>query len=103
MVALRVKIFVESLSLVSGAILIALLSVAAVWLLCRVLPAALRWLWVVVVPLVFAYSLYWLPVWLGADASEYSAWAVLFVGAWFLAGAIPSAATVLILRKRHPT
>jgi hypothetical protein len=55
MVVSRMNSFFVSLSLVSGAILTALLSVATVWLLCRVLPAALRWLWVVVVPLVFAY------------------------------------------------
>lgn len=94
------KEFVESLSLSSGAILIAALSVAVVWLLCYVLPVALRWVLAVIVPFIFAYSLYWLPVWLGADPSEYSAWAVLCVGTWFLAGCIPSAALVLILRKR---
>ena len=95
------KHFVESMSIGSGAILIALLSVAIVWLLSAVLPVALRWLWVVIVPLILAYSLYWLPVWLGADPSEYSAWALLSVGTWFLAGTIPSGATVLVLRKRH--
>ena len=92
--------FVDSLSLSSGAILIAALSVAVVWLLCYMLPVALRWLSVVIVPFIFAYSLYWLPVWLGVNPSEYSAWAGLVVGTWFLSGSIPSAALVLILRKR---
>jgi hypothetical protein len=40
----------------------------------------------VIVPFSLAYCLYWLPVWLGAEPSEFSAWAILFVGAWFLAG-----------------
>jgi len=95
------KTFVESLSISSGAILVAALSVRVVWLLCSVLPVTLRSLWVVIVPFIFAYSLYWLPVWLGDDPSEYSPWAVLFVGTWFLSGAIPSALLLLILRKRR--
>ena len=95
------KAFVESLSISSGAILIAVLSIGVVWLLCSVLPVALRPLWAVIVPLIFAYSLYWLPVWLGTDSSEYSVWAVLGVGAWFLSGFFPSAALVLILQKRR--
>src|SRR5438270_13525390 len=101
MVVTQMKNFVESLSLGSGAILIAVLSAAVVWFLSSVLPSAPRWLWVIVVPLIFAYSLYWSPVWLGADASEYSAWAILCVGTWFVAGTIALSAIVLILRKRH--
>jgi hypothetical protein len=93
--------FLESLSLSSGAILIAIISVGVVWLLCFVLPFALRAIWVIVVPLVLAYSLYWLPVWLGAGVSEYGAWAVLGVGTWFFSGFFPSAVMVLILQKRR--
>jgi len=89
------------LSLGSGAILVAICSAAIVWLLCAALPATLRPLWVVVVPFGLAYSLYWLPVWLGADASEYGAWEGICVGSWFLAGMAPSAAILLILRKRR--
>jgi hypothetical protein len=101
MIWLRMKTLVESLSIGSAAILIAVLSVGVVWLLCTFLPVALRWLWVVIVPSIFAYSLYRLPVWLGDDVSEYSAWGVLLVGAWFIAGAVPSAGLVLILRERR--
>ena len=92
---------VESLSLSSSAVLIAVLSVSVVWLLCFILPAAFGSLWVVIVPLILAYFLYWLPVWLGADSSEYRAWAVLGVGAWFLSEAIPPAVLVLILEQRR--
>lgn len=95
------KALIESLSLGSGALLIAVLSAGVVWLLNSLLPKALRWLSVVVVPFTVAYCLYWSPVWLGSDPSEYSAWAVLVVGTWFLAGAIASALTVLILQKRR--
>ena len=94
------KDFFESFSLSSGAILIAAVSLGVVWLLYYVLPVGLRWLSVVIVPFIFAYCLYWIPVWLGEHPSEYSAWAGLCIGTWFLAGSIPSAALVLILRKR---
>jgi hypothetical protein len=80
MVVPRMKTFVESLSISSGAILIAVLSVGVVWLLCSTLPVALRSLWIVIVLFIFAYSLYWLPVWLGANSSEYSAWVFLRPG-----------------------
>ena len=93
------RTFVESLSLGSGAILLAVLSTGVVWLLCSVFPVTLRKLWVVIVPFIFAYCLYWSPVWLGADPSEYHAWALIVILPWFLAGAIPSAAIVLILEK----
>lgn len=95
------KNLVESLSIGTGAFLIAVLSVGVVWLLCSVLPVGLRWFWVVVVPFIFAYSLYWLPVWLGSDSSEPSTWAALCVGAWFLSGVIPCIVLVLVLRRRR--
>ena len=95
------KTYVESLSLGSGAILVAILSAGVVWLLCFVCPVALRKLWVVIVPFTFAYCLYWSPVWLGASLSEYTTWEFVVIPPWFLAGAIPSAAIVLLLRKRR--
>jgi hypothetical protein len=93
------KTFFESLSLGSGAALVAVCSSVLVWSLCYLRPAVFRWLGVVVVPLVLASCLYWLPVWLGANTSEYSSWSVLFIGAWFLAGTVPSAVVVIIFRK----
>jgi hypothetical protein len=81
------RTFVESLSLGSGAILVAVVSAGFVSLLCSVGPATLRVLWVAVVPISFANGLYWSPVWLGADPSEYHAWALVVVLPWFLAGA----------------
>jgi hypothetical protein len=103
MLAPLMKAILEGLSLGSGALLIAVLSVGVVWLLSSLLPKGLRWLWVVIVPFIFAYCLYWSPVWLGSDPSEYSAWAVLIVAVWFLAGAVPSVVMVLIIRKRRST
>lgn len=94
------KDLIESLSIWSGAILVAGLSAGMVWLLCLLTPQSLHKAWAVIVPLVVAYCLYWSPVWLGADPSEYHAWALLFIVPWFLAGAIPSAAIIRVLRKR---
>ena len=98
--SLRMKAFLESLSLGSGAVLMAACSAVLVWPFCYVRPAVFRWLGVVVVPLVLASCLYWLPVWLGTNPSEYSSWAFLIVGAWFLAGAVPSAVVVLVIGKQ---
>ena len=100
MIADEMRTLVESLSLGSGAIVVAILSAGVVWLLCCVGPTILRTLWIVIVPFAFAYCLYWSPVWLGADPSEYHAWALIVILPWFLAGVIPSAAIVLILEKR---
>lgn len=99
------KAFLESLSFSSGAVLIAILSAGVVWLLCFACTSSLRKVWVVVVPLALANCLYWSGAWLEADGDEYNRalvmsdyrmWAPLFIVAWFLAGAIPSAAVVRI-------
>ncbi len=95
------KAFIQSLSLGSGAALVAVCSAILVWPLCYVRPAVFRWLGVVVVPLVLASCLYWSPVWLGANSSEYSSWAFLFIGPWFLAGAVSLVVVAIILGKRH--
>jgi hypothetical protein len=96
----RLKELVDSLSIGSGALVVAVVSGTLVWLLAWLFPA-LRKLWVVIVPFTVAFSLYWSPVWLGADPSEYHAWATVFIVPWFLAGAIPAAAIVRILHKRR--
>jgi len=52
------------------------------------------------VPLVLAYCLYWSPVWFFGEPSwEYHNWMFAFLVPWFLAGAIPSAVVVRILKK----
>ena len=95
------KTFLESFSLGSGALLIAVLSMGIVWLLGSRLPKNLHSLSAVVVPFVLAYCLYWSPVWFGSCSDEYGAWSILGVGAWFLAGFFPSAVMVLIIQKRR--
>ena len=98
------KVFLESLSLTSGALLIAVISAVAVWLLGTLLPKAPRWAWALLVPLLLAYCVYWSPVWLGSDdVSQYSAWAVLVIGTWFVAGALASALVLFFFRKQRPS
>lgn len=95
--------FLESLSLTSGALLVAIVSAAAVWILSTLLPKVQRWIWVIIVPFVLAYCLYWLPVWLGSDdVSQFVAWAFVVVPIWFVTGVIASRLTVLVLPKRRP-
>ena len=80
--------------------LVAVVSVIAAFLTGRIGSAVARWLTAALVPLALSYCVYWMPVWLGADRSEYSAWALLGVGVPFLAGLLPSAVVTFVV-KRH--
>jgi hypothetical protein len=94
------RTLVESLSLASGAVLVACVSSLTIWLLCAQLPNKnVRAVCAATVPFVLAYCLYWLPVWLGADSSEYSVWEFV-IAAWFFAGFFPSALIVVALNRR---
>ncbi len=93
--------FIQSLSLSSGALLIAIVSSSSVWLLGQVSPSRLRKLWVIAVPAVLTFCLYWFPVWFADEpALEYHAWQFVFYVLWFLAGIIPSALVVRFVLKR---
>ena len=72
-----------------------------VWLLFSVLRVAKPILWVVIVPFIFAYSLYWMPVWLGANPDLYGAWAILFVGIWSFSGFFPSTLLLRFFLRRY--
>jgi amino acid permease len=96
----QVRALIDSLSLFSGAVVVAVLSVVVVWLLAVVCPDFGK-LWALIAPFIIAFCLYWSPVWLGADPSEYHAWAFVFILPWFLAGAIPAWTIVRILDKRR--
>jgi hypothetical protein len=94
-----VKALLQSMSLGSGAVIIAVCSALVSGLWCWVRPGMSAWLVAFLVPFIVSVCLYWAPVWLGANPSEYSSWALLFIAPWFLAGAIPSAVVVFILRR----
>ena len=63
-----------------------------------------RWLWLpaLLIPLAVSYCLYWIPVWRGADSSEYSAWAVLVLGNWFVF-AVTACCVLVSIVLRRPT
>ena len=91
----------------SGALLTAVMSAGIVWFLGLCFPR-LRKLWALIVPFALAYCLYWLPVWLDADKSEFHrallrsefhTWQFIIVP-WFLAGVIASAAVVSVFSDR---
>jgi uncharacterized membrane protein len=89
------KDLLSSLSLSSGAAIVAVCSALLAWPVSLVRPVVLRWAGALIVPFVLACALYWSPVWLGSnDVAQYSAWQFLVVGTWFLAGAV---ATTLML------
>jgi hypothetical protein len=94
------KELIDSLSLFSGALVTAVVSGTVVWLLAWIFPK-LRKLWIAIVPFTIAFCLYWYPVWMGNDSSEYHAWALLVIGTWFLFGALASAAIVRTFQKRR--
>lgn len=86
-------------SLGGVALLVAACSAILAWPVCYARPAILRWGGAVFVPLAFSYCIYWLPVWRGANPSEYSAWEVLGIGVPFLAGLIASILVMFILSR----
>lgn len=94
------KGFFQSLSLASASVLVAVISAVAALLIGRITSAVARWFVAVLFPFALSYSVYWMPVWLGADGSEYLAWALLGVGAPFLAGLIASAVVTFVVKRR---
>jgi len=59
----------------------------------------LRWLLAASMPLLVAGAIYWTPVWLGGDASEYSAWAGVAVILGGVPGAVISVFAVFLIRR----
>jgi uncharacterized membrane protein len=90
---------VESLSWTSGFFVVAVLSAVFALFTGRLSPTAFRWAAGALVPLAISYCLYWAPVWLGADSSEYSSWSGVFVVPWSLVGILASVAVMLGVRQ----
>ena len=87
--------------MLSGALGVVLVSAILAFVWSRLQSTPLRWLLALSVPLVISYSLYWSPVWLGADSSEYSAWAPLFIVPWYIAGATISSLVIYLENWRR--
>ena len=58
-----------------------------------------KWIIILTLPLPISYSIYWAPVWLGANVSEYSVWAPLFIVPWYLASVVLSVLLLLLSGK----
>lgn len=96
------KDLLGSLSLGSGAAVVAVCSAVLAGPLCYLRPIILRWLGAIAAPFVLAYTLYWSPVWLGSDdMAQYSAWQFLVVGVWFLAGVASSVVVIVVFGRRR--
>jgi hypothetical protein len=95
----KMKSFIESMSLGEGAMLIAFLSAVVEGLFCLFFPPVFRWLMAIAIPVLLSYCLYWLPVWMGADPSEYGNWQLITIGAWFLAGAASASLVAFAFQK----
>jgi hypothetical protein len=94
--------FLRSLDLWGAAALAAVVSAMATFLAARFAPS---FVWYVVIggPLLIAYSIYRGPSWLGAEASGYEAWQMLFLPPLYLAGTIGSLAAVQLYRMLSKT
>jgi len=92
---------VQSLTLQSGAVVVAFASALLAFVWIRLPTPTLRWLLALSIPLVISYSLYWLPVWRGANSSEYSTWAPLFIAPWYVVGAVMSSFVIYLDARRR--
>ena len=90
---------IESLTWTSGFFVVAAASAFLALFTGRLPSAALRWASCVLAPIAISYCLYWSPVWLGAESSEYSSWSGVFVIPWSLVGILASTAVILAVRQ----
>ena len=94
------RAFVDSLSLGSRALVVALVTGVLIGC-CRVfLRWRSQWAWrfaSLLVPAGIAYALCRLPVWLGADSSEHSLWAPLLITLWTIAGLMAATCVNLLI------
>ena len=90
--------FFESLSLGSGALLIAVVSALLALVTLR-LPAVMRWTAALFLPFALSYCCYWLPVWLGGTEDQHSSWEPLVVGVWSFAGLVASGIVTFIVSR----
>jgi hypothetical protein len=88
----------RSLSWGGGALIIVMVSVIATCGFAHIKNRSTKGCLIVLSPFVFSYGLYWAPVWLGADPSEYYSWSLLFIIPWGFAGLSASLISMKIIR-----
>jgi hypothetical protein len=93
---------IDSLSLESGALVIAVVSGILAVLFSFVKKSLVKWLLVFSVPFFLSYFIYWSPVWFGSHplaSGEYSSWAGLFIISWYGAGLFASVLVCALIAK----
>jgi hypothetical protein len=92
--------FIESLSLGSGAVLVAAMAAVVAFIIGFFWRSKLAWLLVLLISFAIAYCLYWFPAWkTGSDLAQHGAWAPICIVPWFLAGAGASSVVLLLVRS----
>jgi len=86
-------------------LIVAGISLALVALSTLFVPSRRLWLVALIVPLLTAWTIYWIPYWVRphTDSAEYGAWLMLFLFTWGGAGILASlifVALLVMLRKR---
>ena len=89
----------NSLSLETGAAIIAVAAAICAVAWAQVTTWQLRWGLAIGTPAIFANALYWSPEWLGANSDQAWSWSIIAIGVWFLAGALSSALVTHLLHK----
>ena len=88
----------HSLSWASGFFVVMATAALLALFIARLRPAAWRWIVCAAAPVIISYCLYWYPVWLGADSSEYSSWELICVIPWSVAGILASTIVMVGVR-----
>jgi hypothetical protein len=91
----------ESLPFGITTLIVAAISLGLVALSALVVPARRLWLAACLLPLLIAWTIYWIPYWARphADSAEYDAWLMLFLFAWGGAGILVSLLFVALLAR----
>jgi predicted membrane protein len=90
----------EALPLSMTTLIVTCLSAAVALLWTPIRSRGLRWTLAFVSPFLIAWCVYWTPVWMGADPSEYGAWSGLFLAVWGFPATIASILVVLAVGER---
>lgn len=90
----------SSISLVSGMLVIPLVSVLAIIIWFYALKKKISWMLAVIFPAIFSYSIYWAPVWLGEPPDGAWSWAPILIGVWFVTGAVGSVVAIFLIKQK---
>ena len=84
---------------VTGLVVALSFFLAFIW--ARITINWVRWSLVLISPFALSGAVYWTPVWLGANVSEYSAWAGAVVLMCGLPSLLVSSIVVFLIRRHH--